>query len=34
VIGDRYVGHRSVRVAVWGPPKDVQSHGTSYVVCR
>jgi hypothetical protein len=34
LIGDRYVGHRSVRVAVWGPPNHAQSHGTSYVVCR
>ena len=34
LIGSSYVGHRSVRVAVWGPPDHVQSHGTSYVVCR
>ena len=34
VIGDRYVGHRSVRIAVWGPSNDATTHGTSYVVCR
>ncbi len=34
VIDDRYVGHRSVRVAVWGPRNAATSHGTSYVVCR
>jgi len=34
VIDHRYVGHRSVRVEVFGPPNHGQSHGTSYVVCR
>jgi hypothetical protein len=34
VIDDRYVGHRSVRVAVWGRSNDATSQGTSYVVCR
>jgi hypothetical protein len=34
VIGDRYVGHRSVRAVVWTAPRHVKSAGTSYVVCR
>ena len=34
LIGDRYVGHRDVRVAVWSPPRAPQSTGMSYVVCR
>ena len=29
-----YPGHRTVRVAVWSPPRHARSHGTSYVVCR
>lgn len=34
LIGDRYVGRRDVRVAVWSPPRLPQSTGMSYVVCR
>lgn len=33
LIGDRYVGHRDVRVAVWSPPRAPRSTGVSYVVC-
>jgi hypothetical protein len=32
-IGDRYVGHRTVSVAIWSPPAHAHSHGTTYVVC-
>lgn len=34
LIGNRYVGHRDVRVAVWSPPRAPRSTGMSYVVCR
>jgi hypothetical protein len=34
LIGNAYVGHRDVRVAVWSPPRSPQSTGVSYVVCR
>ena len=34
LLGDRYVGRRDVRIAVWSPPRSPRSTGMSYVVCR